>query len=160
VEDPRLLQGAGTYVDDMRLPGLLHAMILRSPYAHARVRSIDTAAAKALPGVVAVLTGADVNDSCGAVPCAAAIADLKAPRHTALAGERVYFVGHAVAVVVAADPYVARDALELIDVDYEPLPVVTDAEAAAQPGSPLTHPELGTNVAFTHTVSGGSDIDD
>src|SRR5437868_10950020 len=99
-------------------------MILRTPYALARVRRIDTSAAKAIAGVVAVLTGADVNDACGAVPCAAAIPDLKAPRHTALAGERVYFVGHAVAVVVATDPYVARDAVDAIDVDYDPLPVV------------------------------------
>src|SRR5262249_12832362 len=98
VEDPRLLKGAGTYTDDIRLPGMLHAMILRSPYAHARVRRIDTSAARRMTGVVAVLTGADVNDACGAVPCAAAIPDLKAPRHTVLAGDRVYFVGHAVAV--------------------------------------------------------------
>jgi carbon-monoxide dehydrogenase large subunit len=160
VEDPRLLRGAGTYTDDLRLPGMLHAVILRSPYAHARIRRIDTGAARALPGVTAVLTGADLNDACGAVPCAAAIPDLKAPRHTALAGERVYFVGHAVAVVVATDPYIARDAIDAIDVDYEPLDVVSDPEKAATSGSPLTHPELGTNVAFTHTVTGGSDIDD
>src|SRR5204862_973289 len=134
--------------DDLRLPGLVHATILRSPHAHARIRGIDTSAAKAMTGVVAVLTGADVNDACGAVPCAAAIPDLKAPRHTALAGDRVYFVGHAVAVVVATDPYVARDAVEAIDVDYEPLPVVVNAEEAAKPGTPLTHPDLGTNVAF------------
>src|SRR5262245_35457048 len=75
VEDPRLVKGAGTYVDDIRMPGLVHAMILRSPYAHARVRRIDTSAAAAIPGVVGVFTGADVNESCGAVPCAAAIPD-------------------------------------------------------------------------------------
>ena len=160
VEDPRLVKGAGTYIDDLRLPGMLHALILRSPHAHARIRSIDTAAAKEIAGVVAVLTGADVNDACGAVPCAAAIPDLKSPRHTALAGDRAYFVGHAVAVVVAENPYVARDAIDVIDVDYEPLPVVADAEKAAAPGSPLTHPELGTNVAFTHIAAGGSDIED
>jgi carbon-monoxide dehydrogenase large subunit len=160
VEDPRLLKGAGTYTDDIRLPGLLHAMILRSPYAHARVVRIDTTAAKAMPGVVAVLTGADVNDQCGTVPCAAAIPGLKAPQHTVLASGRVYFVGHAVAVVVATDPYVARDAIDAIDVEYDPLPVVVDAEAAAGPGSPLAHPDLGTNIAFTHSVAGGSDIDE
>src|SRR5262245_54796996 len=141
VEDPRLVKGAGTYVDDLRLPGLVHATIVRSPHAHARVRRIDTAAAAAIPGVVAVFTGADVNDACGAVPCAAAIPDLKAPRHTALAGDRVYFVGHAVAVVVANDPYVARDAVDAIDVDYDPLPAVVNAEAAAKSGSPLAHPD-------------------
>jgi carbon-monoxide dehydrogenase large subunit len=160
VEDPRLIRGIGTYVDDVRLPGLLHAMILRSPYAHARITRIDTAAARAMPGVVGVFTGADVNASCGAVPCAAAIPDLKAPTHTVLAGDRVYFVGHAVAVVVADDAYVARDAVDAIDVDYDPLPAVTDAEAAAESGAVLTHPDLGSNVAFTHTAAGGGDIDD
>lgn len=160
VEDPRLVRGIGTYVDDLRLPGLLHAAILRSPHAHAQVVGIDTSAAKAMPGVVAVLTGADVNDACGTVPCAAAIPDLKAPKHTVLAGGRVYYVGHAVAVVVAADPYVARDAVDAIEVDYEPLPVVVDPEAALKPGTPLTHPDLGTNVAYTQTVNGGSDIDE
>jgi carbon-monoxide dehydrogenase large subunit len=159
VEDPRLVQGIATYVDDLRLPGLLHAVILRSPHAHARVVRIDTSAARTLPGVVSVLTGADVNDACGLVPCAASIPDLKAPRHTVLAGDRVYFVGHAVAVAVASSPAAARDAIDAIDVDYEPLPVVTDPEAAIKPGSPLTHPDLGTNIAYTHSVAGGSDID-
>src|SRR5207302_9665316 len=105
VEDPRLIRGAGTYTDDLRLPGLLHAAILRSPHAHAKVTKIDTTAAKKIPGVIAVLTGADVNAACGLVPCAAAIPDLKAPKHTVLAGDRVYFVGHPVAVAVATDPY-------------------------------------------------------
>jgi carbon-monoxide dehydrogenase large subunit len=121
LEDPRLIKGIGTYVDDLRLSGMVHAAVLRSPHAHARITRIDTAAAKTMPGVVAVLTGADVNEHCGVVPCAASIPDLKAPRHTVLAGDRVYFVGHAVAVVVASNPYVARDAVEAIDVDYEPL---------------------------------------
>ena len=160
VEDPRLVKGIGTYTDDVRLPGMLHACILRSPHAHARIVRIDAGAAKAIPGVVAVFTGADVNDSCGLVPCAASIPDLKAPAHTVLADDRVYFAGHAVAVAVASDPYIARDAIDAIDVDYDPLPVVTDPEAAAREGTPLTHPELGTNVAFTQSVLGGSDIDD
>src|SRR5437588_2523824 len=98
IEDPRLIKGIGTFTDDLRLPGVLHAAILRSPHAHARIASIDTAAAKALPGVVAVLVGADVNDACGAVPCASPLPDQKMPRHTVLASDRVYFVGHAVAV--------------------------------------------------------------
>src|SRR5438093_6904952 len=159
VEDPRLIKGLATYVDDIRLPGLLHAVILRSPHAHARIGRVDVSAARAIPGVVAVLTGADVNAACGLVPCAAAIPDLKAPKHTVLAGDRVYFAGHAVAVAVAADPYIARDAIDAIDVDYDPLPVVTDPEEAVKGGT-LTHPELGTNVAFTQSVLGGSDIDD
>ena len=160
VEDPRLIKGIGTYTDDIRLPGLLHAMILRSPHAHARVVSIDTAAAKALPGVTAVLTGADVNASCGLVPCAASIPDLKAPAHTVLAGDRVYYVGHPVAVVVASDAYIARDAIELIEVEYDPLPAVTNAEEALKPGAALTHPNLGSNIAYTQVVAGGSDIEE
>jgi carbon-monoxide dehydrogenase large subunit len=160
VEDPRLLKGVGTYVDDMRLAGLTHASILRSTHAHARITKIDVAAARALPGVVAVLTGADVNDACGLVPCAAAIPDLKAPKHTVLAGDRVYFVGHPVAVVVASDPYIARDAVDLIEVDYDPLPAVVNAEEAVKSGTPLTHPDLGSNIAYTHAVAGGSDIDE
>ena len=159
VEDPRLIKGLATYVDDIRLPGLLHAVILRSPHAHARIGRVDVSAARAIPGVVAVLTGADVNAACGLVPCAAAIPDLKAPKHTVLAGDRVYFVGHAVAVAIATDPYVARDAIDAIDVDYDPLPVVVNPEAAIEPGSALTHPDLGTNIAYTHTMGGG-DIDE
>jgi carbon-monoxide dehydrogenase large subunit len=160
IEDPRLVKGAATYTDDVRLPGMLHASILRSPYAHARVGTIDTSAAKTIPGVVAVLTGADVNQACGLVPCAAAIPDLKAPKHTVLAGDRVYFVGHPVAVAIATDPYIARDAIDAIEVDYDPLPVVTNMEEAVKPGTPLTHPDLGTNIAYTHSVAGGSDIDE
>ena len=155
VEDPRLIKGIATYVDDITLPGMLHAAIVRSPYAHARINSIKTNAAKALPGVVGVFTGAEVNDQCGAVPCAASMPDLKAPTHTVLAGQRVYFVGHPVAVVVAADRYTARDALDLVEVDYEALPVVSDAEQALAKDSPLTHPELGTNQAFTWSLANG-----
>ena len=160
VEDPRLVKGAGTYTDDLRLPGMLHAAILRSPHAHAKITKIDTSAAKSLPGVVAVLTGADVNASCGLVPCAASIPDLKAPKHTVLAGDRVYFVGHPVAVAVAADPYVARDAADAIEVDYDPLPAVVDPEAAIKSGAALTHPDLGTNIAYTHSVAGGGDVEE
>src|SRR6266446_1289811 len=158
VEDPRLIKGIGSYVDDITLSGMLHAVILRSPYAHARINSINIDAAKAAPGVFGVFTGADVNAKCGVVPCSSEIPDLKAPKHTVLAGDRAYFVGHPVAVVVAADRYAARDALELIEVDYEPLPVVSDPVRAMENGSPLAHPDLGTNVAFTWKLASG-DID-
>ena len=157
VEDPRLIQGIATYVDDLRPAGLLHAALLRSPYAHARVGRIVTDRARALAGVVAVLTGADVNAQCGTVPCASSIPGMKSPAHTVLAGDRVYFVGHPVAVVVARDRYTAVDALDLIEVDYDPLPVVTDPERALEPGAPLTHPDLGTNVAFTWSLTTGDD---
>ncbi len=156
VEDPRLIKGIATYVDDLKLPGLLHAVILRSPHAHARILSIQTALAQALPGVIGVFTGADVNDSCGLVPCASPMPDQKAPQHTVLAGNRVYFVGHPVAVVVAQDRYAARDALDLIEVNYEPLPAVVNPESALDPNSALTHPDLGTNVAFKWTLAHGN----
>ncbi len=158
VEDPRLIKGIATYVDDLQMAGLLHAAVLRSPYAHASITRIKTDVALALNGVVAVLIGADVNDKCGLVPCASPMPDMKAPKHTVLAGDRVYFVGHPVAVVVATDRYAAHDALALIDVDYDPLPVVSDPEKALQPDSPLTHPDLGTNVAFNWTNANG-DLD-
>src|SRR3989454_9404006 len=155
VEDPRLIKGIATYVDDLSLPGMLHAVFLRSPYAHAKINSINAEAAKVAPGVIGVFTGADVNDKCGVVPCAAEIPGLIAPKHTVLAGERAYFVGHPVAVVVASDRYAARDALDLIEVDYEPLPVVSDPIKAVEKDSALAHPELGTNVAFTWKLANG-----
>src|SRR5262252_808881 len=121
VEDPRLIKGIGTYVDDITLPGMLHAMFLRSPYAHARINSINTEQAKAAPSIIGVFTAADLNDKCGIVPCASDIPGLKTPGHRVLAAQRAYFVGHPVAVVVARDRYAARDALDLIEVDYDPL---------------------------------------
>lgn len=148
VEDERLVKGIATYVDDIRMPGMLHATVLRSPYAHARIKGIDVSAAKALAGVADVLVGSDVNAHCGVVP-GGDMPDLKQPKHHVLAGKRVYFVGHAVAVVLADDRYIARDALDLIEVDYDPLDVVANPEKALEKGSPLTHPELKTNVAFT-----------
>jgi len=156
VEDPRLIQGLATYVDDIELPGMLHALILRSPHAHATIHAIHTEPARNAPGVVGVFTGADVNDACGLVPCASPMPDQQLPRHTVLAAGRVYFVGHPVAVVVAKNRYAARDALDLIEVDYDPLPVVTDPERALDKESPLTHPELGTNRAFTWTLANGN----
>src|SRR5262245_22293861 len=103
VEDPRLIRGIATYTDDIVLPGMLHVALLRSPYAHARINRIESSAAKALAGVVAVYSGADVNDQCGLVPCSSPMPDSRIPKHTALAGDRVYFVGHPVAAVVAVD---------------------------------------------------------
>jgi carbon-monoxide dehydrogenase large subunit len=158
VEDPRLIKGIATYVDDLKIPGVLHAEFVRSPHANAKIISIKTDTAKKLPGVVGIFTGADVNDKVGTIPCASPIPGGKSPDHTVLAGARVYFVGHPVAVVVAETRTIARDALDLIDVDYEPLPAVIDPEKALEKDSPLTHPELGTNVAFTWSLPGG-DVD-
>jgi aerobic carbon-monoxide dehydrogenase large subunit len=158
VEDPRLIKGIATYVDDLKLPGVLHAEFVRSPHANAKINSIKTDGAKKLPGVIGIFTGADVNDKVGTIPCAAPLPGGKSPDHTVLAGARAYFVGHPVAVVVAETRTIARDALDLVDVDYEPLPAVIDPEKALEQGSPLTHPELGTNVAFTWSLPAG-DVD-
>src|SRR5260370_40417782 len=99
VEDPRLIKGIGTYVDDLTLPGMLHAAFLRSPYAHAKISSIKTDVAKTAPGAIGVFTGAEVNAHCGVVPCATQMPDLKAPKHTVLARQRAYFVRPPVADV-------------------------------------------------------------
>ena len=155
-EDPRLIMGRGTYVDDIQLPRMTYAAILRSPYAHARILSINVDKAKALPGVVAVMTGADLQGK--NVPCGWTLPDIKVAPHPALAVGRVRYTGDAVAVVVAEERYIARDALDLIEVDFEPLPVVVDAEKAIQPGAPQLHDEVPNNTTFVWKVGGG-DID-
>jgi carbon-monoxide dehydrogenase large subunit len=148
-EDPKLITGHGNYLDDIKLPGMLHAVLLRSPYAHANIRSIDTSKAKAHPGVVGVFTGDDMMDI-AAMPAAWQAGGVKNNPVTtrALAVGKVTFVGDPVAVVVAADRYIARDAADLIEVDYEPLPVVVDARAAVQPGAPQIHEAAPNNVVF------------
>jgi carbon-monoxide dehydrogenase large subunit len=153
-EDPRLITGTATYVDDIQMPGMHHACILRSPHGAARIRSIDAKPALDHPGVVAVFTGKDVKDV-GPVPCGASLPGLRVPPHSILAKDRVYFVGHPVAVVVATDRYIAADALDLIEVDYEPLPAVADPEKALAPGAPPVHPEWPDNIAFTYHQEGG-----
>jgi carbon-monoxide dehydrogenase large subunit len=153
-EDPRLITGAATYLDDVKMPGMHHAMIVRSPHAAARIRGIDTHQARALGGVAAVFTGADVRHL-GPVPTAASLPGLRVPHHHLLAQDRVYYQGHPVAVVVATDRYVARDAADLIEVDYEPLPAVADPEKALAPGAAAVHPEWPDNVAFTYHQEGG-----
>jgi aerobic carbon-monoxide dehydrogenase large subunit len=152
-EDPRLIMGRATYVDDVQLPRMTYAAILRSPYAHARIRSINVDQAKALPGVVAVLTGADLQGK--NVPCGWTLPDMKVAPHPALAVGKVRYTGDAVAVVVAEERDIARDALDLIEVDYEPLPVVVDAEKAIQPGAPQLHEEVPQNTTFVWKVAGG-----
>ncbi len=153
-EDPRLITGTATYVDDIQMPGMRHACILRSPHGAARIRSIDTKAAAQHPGVAAVFTGKDVA-AVGPVPCGASLPGLRVPAHSILAKDRVYFVGHPVAVVVATDRYIAADAIDLIEVDYEPLQAVTDPEKALAAGAPAVHPEWPDNTAFTYHQEGG-----
>jgi aerobic carbon-monoxide dehydrogenase large subunit len=156
-EDPRLITGTATYVEDIEMPGMHYAVIVRSPHAAARIRSIDTKAASDAPGVVSVFTGKDTKDV-GPVPCGASLPGLRVPHHHILATDRVYFVGHPVAVVVARDRYLARDAADLIEVDYDVLPAVADPEKALAKGAPAVHPEWPDNTAFTYHAEGG-DVD-
>lgn len=143
VEDAALLTGRGRYIDDLGVRrGTLHAAILRSPHAHAVIRSIDVTAARNAPGVAAVLTGAEV-----AALSSSLVAAVKAPvQCRPLAIDRVRYVGEPVAVLVATNRYQAEDALELIAVDYEPLPAVVDPRTALDPAQPILHDALGSNV--------------
>jgi carbon-monoxide dehydrogenase large subunit len=149
-EDPRLLAGRGTFVDDLQLPDMLYAVVLRSPHAHARIRAIDASAARRLPGVVKVLTAEDLVGMVKDIPPRPTpeLEGISVPEHPVLARDKVCYVGQPVAVVVAHDRYLARDALERIDVDYQPLPPVMDLWEAAQEGAPPIHEAFGTNVAM------------
>ena len=147
-EDRRMLAGRGRYVADVHLPGMLHAAFVRSEVARGRVVRLDVAAARALPGVVAVYTAADLNPAVGPMWATMYIGAPHPPMRPLAAGD-VRFVGDSLAIVVAEDRYVAEDAAALVEVDIEPQPAVLDlaAAAAAVPGGELVHPELGTNVA-------------
>ena len=166
-EDPRLITGSATYTHDIVLPGMAHAAMLRSSHAHARITRIDTGKAKAAPGVVAVYTGADTEGALAPTPCAWLLPDseLKIAPYPCIAKDVVRYTGDIVAVVVAETPYQAHDALDLIEVDYEPLPVVTDPEKAAAADAPQLHAKDGNgedipgNQAFHWTVAGGGDLD-
>src|ERR687887_2632199 len=131
-EDARFVRGRGTYVDDVRLPGMLHGAVLRSPYAHARIVSIDTTAAEAHPKVKAVITGADL-----AGLNLAWMPTMSYDTQAVLATDKVRFQGQEVAFVVADDRYAARDALELIDVEYDALPAIVNARKAMDPDAPV-----------------------
>ena len=155
-EDPALITGEGKYTDDVHLRGMTYMMLLRSPHAAARVRRIDVSRVLEHPNVLAVMTGEECRQLCqGPFPRDATIPGLKTVDRWPIATDRVCFVGEIVAAVVASDQGTARDALELIQVDYEPLPAVVDMEQASQPGSPLVHPELGTNAFFEPSGTGG-----
>jgi len=149
-EDPRFLQGKGSYVANLQLPNIAHLAILRSPYGHANIRSINTKNAEALDGVIAVFTGQDLIDGgVGALPCGWTPPGIKVPVRYPLTVDRVRHVGDGVAAVVAEDPYIAADALELIEVDYEPLPAVVDARETTYDGYPLVHDDIPNNVSYT-----------
>src|SRR5881227_4120732 len=149
-EDPRLITGQATYVDDIKLPGMLHMAVLRSPYGHARINGINTEGARNHPGVVAVYTAEDLKGAVGDVAVAVPLGKMTKGMgiRGPLAEGKVRFYGDPVAVVIADDRYTARDARDLVEVDYEPLPAAIDVEKAMQPGSPLLYEEFGTNVAF------------
>jgi carbon-monoxide dehydrogenase large subunit len=155
VEDHRLLTGHGQFVDDIRLPDTAHMAMLRSPYAHARIIRVDTTRARALPGVIEILTGPDVKDALGQIPVLMRMPNFNYPPHYFLAVDRVRYQGEPVAAVVAEDAYTARDAVELIDVEYEPLPVVIDAEKALEKNSPILHEGFSNNVGGTYSVVSG-----
>ena len=161
-EDPRLIQGRGTYVDDVKIPGMQHLAFKRSDIAHGRVRSIDTSAAGAMDGVEAVFTGAQVAGFLAPMPIGT---PYPSPEHRALAVDTVRFVGDPVAVVVACDRYVARDAVDAIVVDYESLPAVVDPETAMTGKPAVLHADFPNNVALGPLPSGTGvgrqgDIDD
>ena len=141
-EDLRLLTGQGRFMDDIRLPNMKHAAILRSPYPHGWIRGIDISRALHAPGVVGILTGEDVAKMSQPFPVGVSVP----PKYYSCAVDKVRFVGEPVAVAVAEDRYLAEDALDLIEVEYEPLPVVVDIEEAIKPGAPILHEKIGSNI--------------
>src|SRR6266567_7789627 len=152
-EDLRLVRGGGRYVDDIALPGMVFGHVLRSPHAHARIRSIDTTKAKAAPGVLAVLTGEDWQASgWGDLPVPDGLkrrdGSVFRPPYPALTLDRVRWVGDYVAFVVAETYVQALDAAELIEVDYEPLPAIVATADAVAPGAPLVFDDCPNNICF------------
>ena len=157
-EDPALIQGAGRYVDDLVLPRTAFLSLLRSPHAHARIRRLDVTRAGTLPGVVRILTARDVEGEVDPEPPIGFPPGIRRPPRPLLASGIVRYVGEPVAAVVAEDRYAAADALDAIEVDYQPLPAVTDPEAALAPGAPRVHTEFPDNVALRWGWSAG-DVD-
>src|SRR3954469_3491567 len=159
-EDPKLVTGAGTYVDDIKLPGMLYVGIARSPYAHAKINSVDTGALSGAAGVAHVITGKDVRERqkepltiSWVIP-----PDIKTPQHWAMATDVVRYVGEPVAAIAVEDRYAIEDALDMISVDFEELPVVTSIEDALKDGAPILHEDLGTNQAYYFKAEAG-DVD-
>ncbi|MGH3088687.1 MAG: xanthine dehydrogenase family protein molybdopterin-binding subunit [Rubrobacteraceae bacterium] len=160
-EDPALVTGKATWADNIKLPGMLHFALLRSPMAHAKITNIDASAALEQPGVRAVFTAKDFEDEFAAgLPCAWQVTeDMKRPEHYPIAKDAVKHLGDGVAVVVADDRYIAKDALEFIDVDYEDLPVVTKMEDAIKSDSTLVYEEFGTNECYTWPLATGDVVE-
>jgi carbon-monoxide dehydrogenase large subunit len=169
-EDPELITGQALFVDNITLPGMLWMSVVRSPYPHARINGVDTSRAKKSPGVVAAFSGAELKDEwAAALPCAWPIAnrsfpdptdsDPRMPDHWPLASERARFAGDGVAVVVADSRAAAKDAAELVDVDYEPLEAVLELEDALREGAQVIHEELGDNTGYTWSLGDGGEVD-
>ncbi|MEV0182214.1 molybdopterin cofactor-binding domain-containing protein [Streptomyces sp. NPDC050625] len=159
-EDARLITGQTNWTDNIQVTGLLHLAILRSPMAHARIARVDVSPALERPGVVAAFSGADLAEGMGSLPCAWPVTeDIVLPDHPPIAVDEVRYAGDPVAVVVARDRYAAADALEAIEVDYDPLPPVLDLEAALAEGSPLVHSDKGTNRSYLWPLATGESFE-
>ncbi len=154
-EDPRLITGRGTYVDDVRLVGMVNMVLVRSPHAHANIRGVDTSAAENADGVVAVYTGAQLQEELGSLICGWVVPDTNETPHPPLAYDKVRCVGDAVAAVAATSPQAAADAAALVQVDYEVLDAVVDMEAAVQDGAAQVHDDAANNIAFEWEIGGG-----
>jgi len=156
-EDPALVTGRANWTDNIKLPGMLHMSVLRSPFAHAKITHLDVSDALEQPGVVAAFTGNDLAELWKApMPCAWPVTeDIKMPDHWPLAKDEANFMGDAVAVVIASDRYTAQDALEFIVVDYEPLEVVLNMEDALKEDAPLVHEDMGTNQSYVWPLETG-----
>jgi aerobic carbon-monoxide dehydrogenase large subunit len=160
-EDRRILTGQGRYIDDIDLPGLLHAAFARSPFAHARVTSIDASAARELPGVVAVYTGGELESRLQPGPYGIQVLmGADTPAYSAIATDKVRLVGDPIALVVAETRYIAEDAAELIEVDYNELPAIVSAEDALDPSGPAIFEDLGSNVLVSAMSNVYGDVDD
>ena len=152
-EDPRLVTGKGNFVDDLKIPFTTHAAFVRSPHAHARIGKIDSTAARKVPGVLAVYTGKDlVAGGVKPIPVGWLLPNIKVPAHYPLAVDKARHMGEPVAVVIAETPYAARDAAELVEVDYDVLPAVPDGADALERGSPVVHDDAPGNVCFKWSI--------
>src|SRR5918994_5488777 len=159
-EDEGLLRGSATFIENLTLPGTVAMAVVRSPYAHARIVSVNLEPARAAEGVVAAFSGAELaGDWAGGMPCAWPVAeDIKMPPHYPLATEEARYQGDGVAVVIAENRALAKDAAELVEVDYEPLDATVGVEASLEPGAPLVHDDLETNECYVWTL-GTDDFD-
>lgn len=159
-EDPELITGRGTFVDNITAPGMLWAHIVRSPFAHATIKGVDVSKALAMPGCVAAYSGADLRSEFGGpLVCAwPVVDDIKMSSHWPLADDKARHVGDGVAVVVAESRVLAKDAAELVEVEYEPLPAVTDVEEALADGAPMVHDDFGTNSSATWSIAKDSPV--